>query len=1034
MTILGTLCWPVSAQSQTPTSPYPSPYYQPTGVNQYNQGGYGGSYGGNYGGGYGGGYGNQQSGLNSPLGATGGLGRGRLNSNDPNATGQNGTGAGTGGQGTSSLRDRHNNSRNGRNRKGAAAPLDSQGKPAPGSAVGQAAADAGSGKDKSKPASSGAGKKAAGGGKGGGGGGGGGGGTTFTKGEPGTVSVSGEGSFEPILEREITYGEVPEEGDPLTLEGPMVIGEFLSAVNMATGWNILVSPELQDVQLKFWISETPPNKALEILKFYKIFYEYDADAKLLRVMSEEDHQKRLYGKRQPKEFRVKNIDVTFAESMVTALLSATGRTVTDQRSGVIYVWDTDDNIKEMDRIIQEIDVPLQRAEFKIKHADVPDIESVLTSLMSPNGNLMTDTRTGQIFVWDAPDKLKQIRVAVERLDQPVESRTFELKQVNAEDVTDSIEALITERGTVQVDPRTNTLIVTDLPTRLERIAESIKTLDRELETRTWTIKYADLDFIADEIETLIPSEMGTIVVNDQVNQVTVTGVKSRLDSIDKLINTWDIKRRQVHIESFIVEVSNDVERAFSINWSAFGSMGGQPFGIQSGKGGVGSSSSTSTSSSSTSTSTGTTVTTSGTGPLPGSSGPGSGEAMQVGQLPYAVPLYGALALDAAGKIVRPQLFGINGKPLIDRYAGNKLSATLDYLDKQQKVSILSSPRVTVQDGEEAMFQNASRVPYVSASTYNGGYYGGSTINAYSNMNNTNRVEFIDVGTILTVLPRIADDDTILMDISAEDSTYVDKTITVSGQESTVPEKTVRRADTQVRVNTGDTVVLGGLRKDRSSKTLTKTPFLGDLPVVGWLFRSPDKVTNNASLLIFITPTIVDESTSMEAVDLMNVDEEMGKDVHHLKKDIWGRIKDNATKGRKEIGVSIGATGRIHSGGKLVTLEELGKTLQKVEAPSTVSIVIRKHPTAPLEIVNGVVEAAMEAGIRVEYENDGSPPIVPSTSSVEEQAEKAALAAKAPAVVVGTEAKTDAAEAAAAKPEDAKAPAAPAETAPETKAP
>ncbi len=1040
VTVLGTLCWPVSAQSQTPTNAYPSPYYPSTG----------GQYGSGYGNNYGGGYGNQQGGLNSPLGTSLGGGRTGLGSTgDTTGQGQ----GGMGGQGTGSLRDRHKKDRSTRKGKeGAAAttPGDNKGKaPAPrGGAVGKAAADAGPGKDASKPASASAGAK--GGAKGGGGGGGG--GTTYTKGEPGTVSVAGEGAFEPILERDITYGEVPEEGEPITLEGPIVVGEFLSAINLATNWNILVSPDLKDVELKFWISETTPKKALEILKFYKIYYEYEPDTKYLRVMSEEEHQKRLYGKRQPKEFRVKNIDVTFAESMVSALLSSTGRTITDQRSGVIYVWDTEDNIKEMDRIIEQIDTPLERAQFKIKHADVPDIESVVTALLSPNGNIMTDTRTGQLFVWDAPSNLKQVRMAVESLDKPVESKTFELKQVNAEDVTDNIESLLTERGTVQVDPRTNTIIVTDLPTRLEHVAEVVKTLDKELETRSWAIKYADLDFIADQIESLIPSQMGSIVVNDQVNQVTATGVSSRLDEIDKLIKTWDIKRKQVHIESFIVEVSNDIERSFSINWSYFSQLSGQPFGIQSGKGGVvGPTSSTTTTSTGTGTGTGSTTTTTSS-PLPGSTGPGSGEAMQVGQLPYAVPLYGALQLDSAGKIVRPQLFGLNGKPLIDRYVGNKLSATLDYLDKQSKINILSSPRVTVQDGEEAMFQNASRVPYVSASTYYGGGYGGgyggyggtSASSLYGATNNTNRVEFIDVGTILTVLPRIADDDTILMDISAEDSTYVDKTLTVNDQKSTVPEKTVRRADTQVRVNTGDTVVLGGLRKDRSSKSMTKTPFLGDLPVLGWLFRSPDKLTSNASLLIFITPTIVDESTSMEAVDLMQVDEEMGKDVRHLKKDIWGRIQDNVTKGKNEIVVSIGANGRLSSDGKVVTVEELGKTLQNVKKPKSTSLVIRRHPTAPLDVVNSVMEAAMEANIHVENEDGGSPPIVPSMSSVEEKAVAVDASAKAPPATAVTDAKDvspvtpaegkQAPAEAIPPPKEEKAPEAPPQSAQETKAP
>ncbi|NLF56794.1 MAG: hypothetical protein GX580_04060, partial [Candidatus Hydrogenedens sp.] len=783
-----------------------------------------------------------------------------------------------------------------------------------GEEVGQAATDTGAGKDSSSTGTSGGGPEAI------TGGGGTGGGTNFTKGTPGTVSVAGGagGAFEPFLNRDVEYGEVPDEGEPITLEGPMPLGEFLAAINLATNWNIIIAPEIQDVNLRFWISETAPKAALEILRFYKIYYEWDTELKCLRVMSEEDHLKREFGRSKPQEFRVKDVDITFAESMITSLLSSTGRAITDQRSGIIYVWDTEDNIREMTRIMAEVDVPLKSAEFKVQHADVPDIESVLTNLMTPSGTLLSDVRTGQLFVWDAPAVLEQMRLAVERLDQPVQSKTFELKYVNAADITDSIEGLLTERGSIQVDPRFNTLIVTDLPARVEKIAESIAVLDRELETRTWVVKYADIDFVADQIETYIPGDMGSIVVNDLVHQITVTGLPTRLDEIDKLIKVWDIKRRQVLIEAFIVEVSDEVERAFNVNWSYFGSASGSPISVQGGQ-----------------------------GFKPSLAAKGSGETMQVGQLPYAIPSYGALQLDGEGNITRPLLTDVLGNQLIDRYAGNKLALALDYLDKQNKATILSSPRVTVQDGEEAMFENATRVPYVSASTYYGGYggYSGGGVNdnynRYSGVNNTNRVEFIDVGTILTVYPVITEDENILLDISAEDSTFIDKEITVNDQKSSVPEKTARRADTQVRVNSGDTVVLGGLRRDKSRHASTKTPFLGDLPLVGGLFRNPSRSSQNNSLLIFITTTIVDDKTSPEAEQLAQAEAEVAGASRYNKKDFWGRLQHRVSGGAGEINVSIGQSGTIYSATKKMTVEQMRETFEK--ATAGVTVVLRRHP-------------------------------------------------------------------------------------------
>ena len=778
--------------------------------------------------------------------------------------------------------------------------------------------------------------------------------TPFTRGTVTAVSTTGQGAFEPVLKREPEYGAVPEAGEKITLEGPMSFKEFLSDINLATNWNEIVSHVLQDVQLNFWIYDVTPRQALEVLKFNKVYYEFDEETSFLRVMTPEEYLEREYGKTKPHEFKVSHADVTYIESLINTLLSSSGRAITDQRTNNIYVWDTEDNIQEMVRIVKEIDVPLQKAEFQIEYAEVADMEAVLATFMSPSGSVLSDVRTGQIFVWDSPTVLEQMRTAIARLDQPVESQTFYIAHVNAEDVLDSIEPLLTERGTIQVDPRYNTLIVTDLPPRIAKITSIIETLDKPLETRSWVLKYADLDFVADQIEAYIPGEMGQIVIQDEVHQITVTGLSSRLDEIDALINTWDIKRRQVLIEAHVVEVSTDIERAFNVNWSYFGNVAGSPFTVHSGA---------------------------GSNALPEASG--SGQIAGGGRAPYAVPRYGALQLDESGAITRPLLYDITGEPVIDRFVGGNLSLTLDYLDRQQKATILSSPRVTVQDGEEAIFENATRVPYVSSTGgYGYGYYGGATDSDTFRRSSasTSRVEFIDVGTILSVLPRITEENNILLDISAEDSTFTDKRIVVDDLTRTVPEKTVRRADTQVRVNTGDTIVLGGLRRDRAGHSTSRTPILGDIPLVGKLFRNPKRTTQNNTLLIFITTTIVDESTMPESKQIALVDAEIAKANRQMNKDAAGRLKNKMAGSKNEISVSIGQSGTLHCSGDIITVDQLREKFFDAPRNMPVTAVIRKHPSAPIDVVNEVTEAAMEAGLRIEFDNE-IPPIVPSLSPV-----------------------------------------------------
>lgn len=768
---------------------------------------------------------------------------------------------------------------------------------------------------------------------------GGGGGASFTAGaSTGARTSGGKGAYEPAKEREIEYPELPEEGEVITgMTGPMPLNEFLELIRTATNWNILVSPELNSVILEFWITEATPKQAMEILKFHDIYFEYNEETGYLYVYPIEKWLNDQFGDVIPEEFVVQNADLVYIESFLVALLSSTGRLLSDDRTHRIYVWDTEDNLVAMRKMVADLDVPLAEAEFKVKNAEIADIETVLNAMLSPAGKLLADSRTGQIFVWDGPSTIDEMRLAVEHLDVPLETRTFYIQHVNGEDILDHLDALRTERGLIQVDPRFNAIIVTDITQRIEQMDALIKTLDQELETRSWEIDFADIDFIADQVEVLIPAEMGEVVVNDLQHQVTVTGLPARLDQIEELIEIWDVPRKQVQIEAFIVEVGSDVEREFNVNWSYFGNSSNSPVFVDGGTG------------------------------FDAETG-----AVRVGQLPYAVPLYGALQLDGSGGIERPLVENIDGENVISHLGGANLAVTLDYLDQQNKATVLASPLVRVNDGEPARFENATRVPFISATTV----YGNNTSTVNSGVNNTNRVEFIDVGTILGVTPRISSEQSVMLDIEAEDSTFVQRTIISNGQNSTVPEKTVRRAETQLQVKSGETVVLGGLRRDRSEEAKSQIPLLGDIPLVGRVFRYPNKKSSNNTLLIFITTTIVDDYTTPETQTLANAEATIADAHRHNKKDLWGRLEDKVSKGGNEISISIGQTGHMHSEGKRITLEELKETLGKLPENSTMTLVIRRHPRAPEEVVQALTAAAEEAGIKIELDETLSP-IVPS---------------------------------------------------------
>ncbi len=783
-------------------------------------------------------------------------------------------------------------------------------------------------------------------------------GTTGTK-----QGTTVPGFFDILFSRKLDYSELPDVGEPLTLPGPMTVGEFLEAIHLATNWNIIVSEGSKDLQMNFWIVDKKPKEALEVLKFYDLFYDFDEKTNFMRVYTKEEWLIKTFGDLKPREFKIKNADISYMEALISALLSGVGKMITDTRTGVIYVWDIEDNLNQMEKTVKELDVPLEKKVFTIKHAEVSDVESVLTSMLSPNGSLLVDTRSGNLFVWDSPASLEKMEEVVARLDIPLETRSFSVNYVDVENVADSLSSMISQRGVVQIDPRTNVIIVSDLPTRLERIGEFIKTLDIRLETRTWFIKYADIDFIADQLENMVPPDMGQIVVNDMTHQITVTALPSRIAEIDELIKTWDIKRKQVLIEAFIVEMDTELERSLGINWSYYGTSGNVPIVLHGG---------------------------SGVKDIVSPSG--SGEVMSIGQLPSLVPRFGPLTVDSSGNITRPQLQTLQGKPVIDQFLGNNLAIALNYLDRQNKATILSSPRVVVQDGEEAIFENATRVPYISgtAGGYSPYYYrqtntdgtGGQNNPNYPNYPNYpyygyyggyNRVEFIDVGTILSVVPRITEENSILLDISAEDSSYKDKEIKAYDQTSTVPEKTIRHAETQLRVQNGETVVLGGLRRSRSSHLVTKTPLLGDIPLLGKLFRNPSRTARNDNLLIFITTTIVDEYTHPEAELLTRAEDKISEDVRYESRNMWGKLHEQAYPDRKsEIRISIGSKGTLFMGGQKVDISELPQFLENEKGKGKKKVLLRKSLRAPDGFVNDIKGIIERSGLSIVYDYINEP--------------------------------------------------------------
>ncbi|MGA9854800.1 MAG: type IV pilus secretin PilQ [Gammaproteobacteria bacterium] len=160
-----------------------------------------------------------------------------------------------------------------------------------------------------------------------------------------------------------------------------------------------------------------------------------------------------------------------------------------------------------------------------------------------------------------------------------------------------------------------------------------------------------------------------------------------------------------------------------------------------------------------------------------------------------------------------------------------------------KGEVVSSPRVITANGQEAIILQGTEIPYTQSAS------SGATT-----------VSFKNAVLSLDVTPQITPDKRIFMNLDVHDDTVGTYVPTANG--GSVPSINTRNVKTQVLVNDGDTVVLGGIYETTQNTTINKVPLLGDIPLIGWLFRNTQVTNNKDELLIFVTPKLMTQNAML----------------------------------------------------------------------------------------------------------------------------------------------------------------------------
>ncbi|WP_420833548.1 type IV pilus secretin PilQ [Shewanella pneumatophori] len=289
------------------------------------------------------------------------------------------------------------------------------------------------------------------------------------------------------------------------------------------------------------------------------------------------------------------------------------------------------------------------------------------------------------------------------------------------------------------------------------------------------------------------SSRGSVAVDERTNTLLVKDTEETLENIHRLIEVLDIPIKQVLIEARMVTVKDDVSEDLGVRW-----------GITDQQGDKGTS-----------------------GSLEGANDIANGTIPSIGD---------RLNVNLPAAVANPTSIAFHVAKLAD---GTVLDLELSALEQENKGEIIASPRITTSNQKAAFIEQGVEIPYVEASS------SGATT-----------VTFKKAVLSLRVTPQITPDNRVILDLEITQDSQGKTVDTPTGQAVSID---TQRIGTQVLVDHGETIVLGGIYQQQLISRVSKVPILGDIPYLGFMFRNTSDKNERQELLIFVTPKIVSEA-------------------------------------------------------------------------------------------------------------------------------------------------------------------------------
>jgi general secretion pathway protein D len=518
--------------------------------------------------------------------------------------------------------------------------------------------------------------------------------------------------------------------------------------------------------------------------------------------------------------------------------------------------------------------------FKLNFEQANNLVPVLRPLISPNNTINVNPGNNSIIITDYADNLQRMARIIATLDVSNASdvEVIQLKHAIAVDLAPLVLRLVESgsntaqapatpgqtgaeyKTTLLAEPRSNTLILRAAnPARVALVKSLVAKLDQPSGTNASGnihvvyLKNADATKLATTLRAAVSGQAtggantnptvnttaasplsatptaatagstlggttaftgsatgGQIQADTATNSLIITAPEPQYRQLRAVIDMLDQRRAQVMVESLIAEVNADKAAQMGIQWQTTTGQAGGTVGI------IGTNFNNPI---------GTTI---GQGNIIGASG-------------------GAAALGALGG-------GLNigsAKQINGTYV---LSSLATFLQQNGDGNVLSTPTLLTLDNEEAKIVVGQNVPFVT-----GQYTNNNTTNGSVNPFQT--VERKDVGLTLKVKPQISETGTVKLTIFQEVSSVVPNS--VGSSTGLITNK--RSIESNVLVDDGSIIVLGGLLSDEYSGAASQVPLFGDIPVIGWLFKSESRARTKKNLMVFLRPVVMRDAAASDAL-------------------------------------------------------------------------------------------------------------------------------------------------------------------------